>query len=134
MIDSVPAAIAVLKNPREREIEREHAIQYLKANPTPEAMEALVAAMGAADYGVHWTASEAVAFLGDDAMPALLRALAAGHADRHLLDGARHVFTHSTSAAVRERGQAVIESMKGAGSEFAVIQAASRWLAEIPTA
>jgi HEAT repeat protein len=129
MIKSPEEAIAILKNTRLSELEREDAIRYLQEYPSPEGMQALVAALQDDDSGVRWKAAAALAEMGEAGMPALLKALCQPTEDELLRQGARHVLHYNTSPRVRQQAQELMLALQGPGSSVSTMEAAYRLLA-----
>jgi HEAT repeat protein len=128
MIKSPEEAIAILKNARLSELEREDAIRYLQEYPNPEGFEALVAALQDDDSGVRWKAGAALAELGEAGMPALLRALCQPTEDELLRQGARHVLHYNASPRVHQQSQELMQALKGPGSAVSTMEAAHELL------
>lgn len=129
MIKSTEDAVAILRNTRLSELEREDAIRYLQEYPSPDGMEALVAALQDDDTGVRYKAGAALAQLGEAGMPALLRALCQPSEDILLRQGARHVLHYNASPRVRQQTQELMGALKGPGSAVATMEAAHKLLA-----
>jgi HEAT repeat protein len=130
MIKSTQEAIAILQNTRLSELAREDAIYYLQEYPSPEGMEALVAALQDDDPGVQWAAGAALAQLGDAGIPALLRALSQPSEDTLLRQGARHVLHYNASTRVRQQTQELMQALKGPGSSVSTMEVAYKLLAQ----
>jgi HEAT repeat protein len=128
MIDSSTEAIALLQNTRLSEQEREHGIHFLRDHPTPEGIEALVAALEDDDAGVRWSAGAALAQLGDAAFPALLEKLAHKSNDTWLREGARHVIHDNSSPRVRDGSGDLVQALTGPGADIASMEAAYKLL------
>jgi len=128
MIKSPEEAIAILKNIRLSELERDDAIGYLQEHPSPEGMQALVTALQDNDYGVRWKAGAALAELGEAGMPALLKALCQPTEDEVLRQGARHVLHYNASPRVRQQTQELMQALKGPGSAVSTMEAAHKLL------
>jgi HEAT repeat protein len=128
MIKSPEEAIAILKNTRLSELERDDAIHYLQEYPSPEGMEALVAALQDDDPGVRWAAGAALAQLGEAGLPALLRALCRPTEDALLQQGARHVLHYNASPRVRQQTEELMQALKGPGSAVSTMEAAHKLL------
>jgi HEAT repeat protein len=60
MSDTIEQAIASLRNESISEQKREKAIHLLEEAATPQAIEALIAALRDRDSGVRWAASQAL--------------------------------------------------------------------------
>lgn len=131
MITSTEEAIAIVKDSRLPERQREDAVHYLREYPTPEGMEALVAALSEDNGGVRWACSEALAQLGEQALPALLRALSRSAEDSLLREGALHVLRRNVSPRVRRQARELIAALRGPAASVAAMEAAHRLLAEI---
>jgi HEAT repeat protein len=130
MIKSTEEALAILKNTRLSELEREDAIRYLEEYPSPAGMDALVAALQDDDSGVRWKAGAVLAQLGEAGMPALLRALCRPSEDTLLRQGARHVLHYNTSPRVRQQTRELMDALKGPGSAVATMEVAHKLLTE----
>jgi HEAT repeat protein len=130
MIKSTDEALAILRNTKLSELEREDAIRYLLEYPSHEGMEALVAALQDDDSGVRWKAGAALAQLGEAGMPALLRALCQPTEDALLRQGARHVLHYNASPRVHQQTQELMEALKGPGSAVATMEAAHKLLTQ----
>ena len=73
----------------------------------------LVEALRDNDHGVRFAAAHTLAYVGDAAVPALLRALAQPDTDVVLRKGATIVISESTSPKVRQQGQPLLSVFKG---------------------
>lgn len=125
MFDSTETAVATLKNSRRESLERVNAVHYLRDDATPEIISLLVTTLNDDDYGVHWAASEVLAQLGDEAFPALLRALVQPDNDERLRDGAKHIIHTSKGPTVKKEGAAILQAMHGTSQDIKTMQAAS---------
>lgn len=103
MFNSSANAIAVLTNNTQSEQERETAISFLKQNPNAAGINALVSALHDADAGVRWSASVALAELGNAALRPLLVELTSTKKRCQSTTGALHAFHYNADASVRER-------------------------------
>ena len=131
MIDSTSEAIEILKDGKRSEVEREQAIYYLRDQGSPEAIDALVAALQATDYGVRWSAAKALAAMGDAGIPALLRALISPAGDDQLLrEGAHHVLKDNASPEVRSKTHELLGALKGPSADIETMMVASKLLRE----
>lgn len=124
MIQSYEQAISVLQNNRLPEGDREQGVHYLRDNPSPEGMKALVTALQDDDHGIRFAAAKALAYAGDAAMPPLLQALANPDNDVLLRNGAHMVITESSSPKVRQQGQDLLKALKGSQAGIATMEAA----------
>ena len=124
MINSVEQAIAQLQNAELPEVERVNAVRFLQGNPTPQAVDALVEVLDDDDHGVRWSAGSALAFIGEPAMPAILRALITPDTSRVLRDGVHHVIVDNSSPKVRAECQDLLKALKGSQSGIASMEAA----------
>ncbi len=68
-------ALAILDDPNQDALSREAAARYLENHPDPHIRGRLVRALQDDDEGVRWAAAEALARLGEQALPELLQAL-----------------------------------------------------------
>jgi HEAT repeat protein len=130
MIKSTEEAIAILRDTRLSELEREDAVRFLQEHPSPEGMEGLVAALQDDDDGVRWKAGAALAQLGDAGMPALLRALCQPTEDELLRQGAHHVLHYNASPRVQQQSRELMEALKGPGSSLTTIEVAHKLLTQ----
>lgn len=124
MINSVEQAIAQLQNAELPEVERVNAVRFLQGNPTPQAVDALVEVLDDDDHGVRWAAGSALAYIGEPAMPAILRALITPDTSRVLRDGVHHVIVDNSSPKVRAECQDLLKALKGSQSGIASMEAA----------
>jgi HEAT repeat protein len=124
MFDSSAAAIAVLNDDNQSEQERENAIGFLKNNPDDAGIRALVAVLHDADAGVRWSASVALAELGNASLRPLLAELTSTRNDVNLRQGALHAFHYNADASVREHTAELQRSLKGPGAASASMDAA----------
>lgn len=128
MATTTEEAIATLQNDSLSSNKRETAIHYLQHNPTEEGMKALVAALRDRDAGVRWAASTALASLGDQALPALLRAIASTDNDPMLRDGAHHALAHNSSRAIRAKTLELQKALVGPGAQLVSMEEAAKLL------
>lgn len=124
MIESTEQAIAELEDASRSELEREHAIQYLQEYRPPEGIDPLVTALDDDDYGVRWAAGSALATYGQEAMPALLKALTRPDSDSRLRECAVHIIHNNTSGKVKKDSQELLLALKGPSAGIATIEAA----------
>jgi hypothetical protein len=125
MFDSTETAVAVLKDENRDSEERVHAVKHLELAATPEIISLLVTALNDDEYSVRWAASEALAQLGDEAFPALLRALARPDNDQRLREGAKHIIHTSRGSNIQKEGPAIVKAMHGPSQDIATMEAAS---------
>ena len=124
MIQTTEQAIAVIQNTRMSEAEREEGIHFVRETPSTQGIAVLVEALRDNDHGVRFAAAHALAYVGDAAMPTLLRALAQPDTDVVLRKGATIVISESTSPKVREQGQPLLAALKGSQAGIATMEAA----------
>lgn len=129
MFENTAQAIAALQDAKLAENQRVDAAHFLAADPSPEAIAALLTALEDDDHGVRWAAGSALAHQGEAALPALLNALMAPGVDKMLRDGARHVLTDNSSAQVRELSVPLVKALKGPEADIAAMQEAQKLLA-----
>lgn len=99
-IDPEDQAIALLNNKQLNYQKREFAIHYICEHPTPEGIKALVEALRDPEFGVRWTASTALAQLGPQALPEVLRALTTPKSNTvRLREGVIHILHYSSNLA-----------------------------------
>ena len=124
MIDSTESAIRTMQDTSKSELEREEGITYLAENASAEGAEALVAALEDDDEGIQWKAASALGILGEEALPALLRALARPENGARLRKGALHAL-HSMSPKLREETAELQKALSGPAADIAAMEAAS---------
>lgn len=129
MFENTAQAIAALQDAKLAENQRVDAAHFLAADPSPEAIAALLTALEDDDHGVRWAAGSALGHQGEAALPALLNALMAPGVDKMLRDGARHVLTDNSSAQVRELSVPLVKALKGPEADIAAMQEAQKLLA-----
>jgi HEAT repeat protein len=128
MANPTEEAIATLQNDALPAGTRETAVHYLQHHPSDEGTLALVVGLRDRDAGVRWACSTALAALGDQALAPLLRAVASTDNDPMLREGAHHALEHSTSAAVRDKTEALRAALKGPGAQLASMEEAAKVL------
>lgn len=131
MFETIAQATALIQNKNEPEERRVAAAHYLGEHGTEESAAVLVSALDDDDPGVRWAASEALAKMGDAAMPALLRAMVQPHCSLRLIDGAKHVFHTSSSDNVRAETTQLLQTMHGSSRSVAVMSAASALMTKL---
>ena len=125
MLNTIEQAKSILQDESKSEKERVEAAHYLGKHGNKEVANLLVSALDDDDYGIHWAASEGLAYLGDAAMPALLKALVNPDCSPRMIHGAKHVFHTSSSVNVRKETANLLHTMHGSAQEIAIMQAAS---------
>lgn len=131
MINSAAEAIAALKDVNLPEAERERGIHFLRDNPSPEGIEALVAVLNDDDFGVRWAASSALAVQGDAVLKPLLRMLLTSAGDPQIRDVAGRVLRDNASPDVRSDTSDLQKAMKGPEADIATMMEASRLLRQL---
>lgn len=118
MIDSVEEALLTLADDRQEWQSVRDAIHFLRQHPTPSVVVALLDALRADDYRVHWAAAEALAAMGKVAVQPLLRALVEDVEKPHLREGAKHIFLRNKNEGVREDTETIMQLIhNGAGDD-----------------
>ncbi|HRI56179.1 MAG TPA: HEAT repeat domain-containing protein [Anaerolineae bacterium] len=130
MLENTAQAIAALQDTKLAENQRVDAARFLAADPSPDAIAALVTALADDDHGVRWAAGSALGHQGEAALPALLSALMTPGVDKTLRDGARHVLVDNSSARVRELSVPLVKALKGPEADIAAMQEAQKLLAQ----
>ncbi len=131
MIETIEQATAVLQDKNAAENDRVKAAHFLGRSGSEAAADILVTALDDDDFGVHWAASEALAQLGDAALPALLKALANPRCSPRVFDGAKHTFHTSSSQTVRVETRKLLQTMHGNNPDIATMQAAFDLMAKL---
>ena len=129
MIESTTQAIAAMNNAKLPENERADGVHYLRDNPSVEGNTALVAALEDDDHGIRYAASSALAYLGSQAMPPLLDALAKPDNSKMLRDGAHRVLTENSSSQVRASSGELLAALKGSQASITTMKAAIHLMA-----
>jgi HEAT repeat protein len=123
-IETEQQAIAILRDNRYGEFERERAIRFLQEHPSDEGIKAMVRGLEDDDYGVHWACGTAIAYLGENAFPAYLEALSKPDHSARLRDSARHIVHYNSSPRVKDDSQALLAAVKGPSPAITTIEAA----------
>ncbi|MCP4167573.1 MAG: HEAT repeat domain-containing protein [Chloroflexi bacterium] len=131
MYETHPQAINALSDTSLKELDREKAAKYLTKHPTAEGIDALIAALDTGDYGVRWTAAKSLASLGQQALPALLKALLSSQQTSRMREGAHHVLKDNRSYIVRDQTKNLLAALESAEPEIASMEAASELLREL---
>ncbi|MCO6449361.1 MAG: hypothetical protein J5I90_01110 [Caldilineales bacterium] len=134
MYDSVESAITALQNHRQSEYNRTQATHYLRDHPSDEGNMALAAALDDNDYGVHWAASEALATIGEVAVPAVLHVLMQADVSHRTMSGAQHVFRANSSDLVRTESTDLVVALHDRTEKVATMQAAAALQAKLDAA
>lgn len=124
MTQSTEQAIAAIQNTRLSESEREEGIHYIRQNPSSEGIKVLVGVLQDNDHGIRFAAANALAYLGDLAMPDLLNALAQADNDVVLRKGAAIVIGETSSPKVRAECHDLLHALKGPQAGIATMEAA----------
>ncbi len=124
MFQSVSEACEQVHNASLGVLQREDAVHYLGRNPTPEAIDCLVQALTADDFGVRWAAAVALAEQGDRALEPVLRALTQNSGNRALREGVYHIIYYNRDPAVRRRCEKLLNALKGPAADVAAMQVA----------
>lgn len=131
MIQSTAEAIATLKDASLPEIEREKGAHFLRENPSPEGIEALVSVLDDDAFGVRWAASTVLAFQGEAALKPLLRALLTSAGDAQMREVAVRVLQENVNDHVRVQTAALQKAMKGSEADIATMTEASKLLRQL---
>ena len=132
-IMSETQALQVLDDIRQGPLEREAAARYLKRHPTQKVIHRLVLALQDDDFGVRWDAAEALALLGEPALPELVKALTDPQriGDSRLREGAYHVLHHMQRDRLSVPVDKLMAALKGPASDIAAFEEANRLLHEL---
>ncbi|MEJ2011752.1 MAG: HEAT repeat domain-containing protein [Anaerolineales bacterium] len=129
MITSEEEAMRILHDDTEGIARREEAASYLEENPSVTGIDGLVAGMDDDDPGVRWATSNALAELGEAALPAVLQALIQGYNSR-MRDSAYHFLRGNSSPWVRMHAETVRQALRSVAPEVTAPKAAAELLAE----
>jgi hypothetical protein len=151
LIESEGQALKVLSDIQLENEQREAAIAYISANPTPQGIKQLVTALQDEEFAVRWSASNALSHLGPMAFLEILRALVDPKLNTlWLREGVYHVLHYSSSLAnipfhlqqeeepnihiepqkvvsVRE----LLKALKGPAADIASMEVASKLLLQL---
>jgi HEAT repeat protein len=128
MIANEEEAMKILQDETESIARREEAASYLEENPTVAGIDKLVAGMDDDDPGVRWATTNALAELGEAALPAVLQALIQGYNSR-MRDSAYHFLRGNSSPWVRMHAEAVRQALRSVAPEVTAPKAAAELLA-----
>lgn len=129
MILSEEEAMRILHDASESIAHREDAASYLEENPTVEGIDNLVLGMDDDDPGVRWATTNALAQLGEAALPAVLQALIQGYNSR-MRDSAYHFLRGNNSPWVRKHAEPVRQALRSVAPEVTAPIAAAELLAK----
>jgi HEAT repeat protein len=123
-------ALKILDDPLQEPLEREAAARFLKTHPTQKVIRRLVQALQDDDFGVRWDAAEALAHLGEPALPELLKALTEPQriGDSRLREGAYHTLHHMQTEYLPVSVHKLMETLKGPASDIAAFEEAHHLL------
>ncbi|MEJ2013029.1 MAG: HEAT repeat domain-containing protein [Anaerolineales bacterium] len=125
-------AMRILHDDSESIARREEAASYLEENPSVTGIDGLVSGMDDDDPGVRWATSNALAELGEAALPAVLQALIQGYNSR-MRDSAYHFLRGNSSPWVRMHAEPVRQALRSVAPEVTAPKAAAELLVEFKT-
>jgi hypothetical protein len=128
---SVEKLLATATNTGKPVPEREQAIHALGKHPTPEVINALIAALEDEADGIRWAASSALIETGEAALKPLLQALLDQHDSVWLRRGAYRVFHDTKSYKVQQATGEVVKALNGPAAESTTTDAAARALMKL---
>jgi HEAT repeat protein len=128
IVRSIGDAIPVLSDTTQTEIARVDAAHFLAKNPDPHGVEALILALDDYDPGVRWAASNALAAIGEPAMPPLLERLVEHAGDPWLREAVLRVIRHNRSDPFRQKATPLRWELEKPVADLSAIQAAGRLL------
>lgn len=111
MFKTTEQAITVLKDEKATELDRVHAVHFLKDHPETETIDALISVLQDDDFGVRWAAGEALAHMGTKAAISVLRTIFSPDFDERLLESIRHVFKENGDILIRNDAEALIRAL-----------------------
>ena len=123
-IQSEKQAIEIVKDNKQKVLDREAAIYYLEKAATPDNLALLVDMLEDDAFGVRWAAAVVLAKVGDSSMAPLLHALIEKHDSTWLREGSHHVLHYSSSQNIREQSGELQKALRGPGAEMATMQEA----------
>ena len=129
MITNEAEAMEILHDASESIARREEAASFLEENPSVAGIDGLVAGMDDDDPGVRWATSNALAELGEAALPAVLQALIQGYNSR-MRDSAYHFLRGNSSPWVRLHAEPVRKALRSVAPEVTAPKAAAELLTE----
>jgi HEAT repeat protein len=115
-IGSLEEAMRILDSQSQSIARREQAAHYLKENPSEAAISRLADAMDDEDFGVRWAASSALAEMGIDGLPYVLRKLIK-HYSSPLRESAYHFLHYNNSRWVQEHAAPLMKALKSVAPE-----------------
>jgi hypothetical protein len=121
-------AMAIISDTTRSDLVRKEAIHHLQYNASPESNRLLVQMLMDDEAGVRWAAADALANIGEDALPVLLRALVQNAGNGQLRAGAHHILSANRSYCVHKDCEALLKALEGPASDIAVMDAASTLL------
>ena len=123
MFKTTEQAIAVLKDEKATELDRVHAIHFLKDHPETGSIDALISVLQDDDFGVRWAASEALAHMGIKAATSALRTIFSPDSDERLLESLRHIFKENGDTLIRNDAEALIRALNASDTIEAMTEA-----------
>ena len=126
-IDSEVQALEILQDAFRGISDREAAARYLQENASKNAINGLIKALNDNDFGVRCAASEALARLGEQALPNVLSSIIHGYNAR-LREGAYHVLHYNISVWVWQNAEPLMQALKSFTPDVQGPQAAARLL------
>jgi HEAT repeat protein len=126
MITSVTQAVKLLDDAGANPVQREMAAHYLELHADRSLVQRLVLALEDNDGGVRWAAAEALAQLGEVALPDMLVALMDPHrvGDPLLREGVYQVLYHNRSSQVNAQTARLMRALHGPAADLAAMEEA----------
>ncbi len=115
-IQSVDEAIRILDDYTHNISKRERAAHYLKENPSPAAISRLAEAMDDEDFGVRWAASSALAEMGAQGLPYVMRKLISDYSGP-LRESVYHFLHYNNSDWVQRHAAPLMKALKSVAPE-----------------
>lgn len=126
-INSEPQALSIMLDASRGVSDREAAARYLERYSSKKAIDALIKTLNDSDFGVRWAASTALARLGEQALPSVLRSIIHGYNAR-LREGVYHVLHYNNSVWVWQNAEPLMQALKSSAPDVLGPQAAAELL------
>jgi HEAT repeat protein len=126
-INSEPQALSIMLDVSRGISDREAAARYLEKYASKNAIDGLIRALSDNDFGVRWAASTALARLGEQALPSVLKSIIHGYNAR-LREGVYHVLHYNKSVWVWQNAEPLMQALKSSIPDVLGPQAAAELL------
>jgi hypothetical protein len=122
-------ALAILEDAHQSTSHREIAARFLETNASGDAIENLVSMINDDDFGVRWSASTALARMGDQAIPFVLKAIMRNYNAR-LRESVYHILHYNQGHWTQWNSRPLMDALRSLAPDITAPKAAFEILAK----